>query len=465
MPGDDAFRFRHLLIRDAAYDALPKQARADLHERFAGWLEGDGIALVELDEIAGWHLEQAVRYRRELGIAVDPTLASRAAEHLAAAGHRANDRRDARAAGSLMSRALELLDRGDPRHAPLLFDLATVLVQLGELERAQALIADAPDDPRRTIVRCELLTATNPNEMVRIADEELPALIEELEARGDEATVARAYMALFNASWMRSNAADAAQARAAAVHHARRSGDQALVNEAQMWQAGPLIYGPTDRDTAARWADDTERDGAESPLTTAGVAMVRSHVALMDGDFDEARRVMAIAEDAFGELGFELLRTASGQFYSQIELAAGDPGKAARVARRFYEIGGSLGDTSYRPTTGAHLATALAAGGQFDEAEALADEVDAMSADADVVNFAMTRAVRAQIAAARGDRERAKTLAQEGIEFALQTDFVLWHGHAYETLVNIDPDDAEARERMLECFRIKGYRPGLQAYS
>jgi hypothetical protein len=25
LPGDEAFRFRHLLIRDAAYDALPKE--------------------------------------------------------------------------------------------------------------------------------------------------------------------------------------------------------------------------------------------------------------------------------------------------------------------------------------------------------------------------------------------------------------------------------------------------------
>jgi AAA ATPase domain/Adenylate and Guanylate cyclase catalytic domain len=40
--GEDGFRFRHLLMRDAAYDALPKAARADLHARFAGWLEGTG---------------------------------------------------------------------------------------------------------------------------------------------------------------------------------------------------------------------------------------------------------------------------------------------------------------------------------------------------------------------------------------------------------------------------------------
>ena len=40
--GDDGFRFRHLLIRDAAYDALPKSVRADLHRRYAAWLEQHG---------------------------------------------------------------------------------------------------------------------------------------------------------------------------------------------------------------------------------------------------------------------------------------------------------------------------------------------------------------------------------------------------------------------------------------
>src|SRR5207247_7140652 len=62
LAGEDGFRFRHLLIRDAAYDALPKATRAELHERFASWLEQHGAELVELDEILGYHLEQACRY-------------------------------------------------------------------------------------------------------------------------------------------------------------------------------------------------------------------------------------------------------------------------------------------------------------------------------------------------------------------------------------------------------------------
>src|SRR5207253_95079 len=101
------FRFRHLLIRDAAYDALPKATRAELHERFATWLEQRGEELVELDEIVGYHLEQAARYKQELGQA-DPTLAGRAGERLAAAGRRALWRADNRGAVGLLERALEL---------------------------------------------------------------------------------------------------------------------------------------------------------------------------------------------------------------------------------------------------------------------------------------------------------------------------------------------------------------------
>ena len=54
-------------MRDAAYEALPKAERAELHERFADWLEEHGAELVELDELLGYHLEQAYRYRLELG--------------------------------------------------------------------------------------------------------------------------------------------------------------------------------------------------------------------------------------------------------------------------------------------------------------------------------------------------------------------------------------------------------------
>ena len=114
--GEEGFRFRHLLIRDAAYDALSKVSRADLHERFAGWLETrPGGRAVEYEEIVGYHLEQAFRYRQELGALDDEAreLGRSAAERLGAAGRRALTRHDLPAAAALLERAVGLLPQED----------------------------------------------------------------------------------------------------------------------------------------------------------------------------------------------------------------------------------------------------------------------------------------------------------------------------------------------------------------
>ena len=125
LAGDEAYRFRHVLIRDAAYDALPKSGRAELHERLADWLETASDGLLEGDEVRGYHLEQAYRYRQELapGVAGDEPVAARAADLLEAAGRRALARLDVGAARNLFERALSLRPEADPA-VTLRLDLA-----------------------------------------------------------------------------------------------------------------------------------------------------------------------------------------------------------------------------------------------------------------------------------------------------------------------------------------------------
>ena len=108
--GRDGYRFRHLLIRDAAYDAIPKSSRARLHLAYADWLEAAaGDALPEYREVLGHHLVQAYRYREELGVPDDPDLRLRAARALDEAGARAYDELgDARSAVRLLEMAVDL---------------------------------------------------------------------------------------------------------------------------------------------------------------------------------------------------------------------------------------------------------------------------------------------------------------------------------------------------------------------
>jgi hypothetical protein len=140
LAGDRAFRFRHLLIRDAAYDALSKETRAELHERFADWLETRGQGLIELDEVLGYHLEQAARYRRELD-RPEVDLERRAGRRLAAAGSKAALRSDAHGAANLLRRALALLPR-DPRRPAAIIDQLAILEDLGKTEERLTLIEE-----------------------------------------------------------------------------------------------------------------------------------------------------------------------------------------------------------------------------------------------------------------------------------------------------------------------------------
>ena len=126
----EAYRFRHLLIRDAAYDSLPKLERAELHEQFADWLERTaGDRLAELDEITGYHLDQARTYRLALGPDDDRTraLALRAGHRLAAAGRRSADRDEVPTAVRLLTQAEALLVE-DP---PARFKTLNLLVHVG----------------------------------------------------------------------------------------------------------------------------------------------------------------------------------------------------------------------------------------------------------------------------------------------------------------------------------------------
>src|SRR5262245_18558866 len=104
--GETAYRFKHVLIREVAYGGLSKSARAELHTRFAGWLEERAGG--ELLEIRAYHLDQACLLRTELDGAPPPELAHEAAKALERAGARALGRDAHRSARRLYLRALEL---------------------------------------------------------------------------------------------------------------------------------------------------------------------------------------------------------------------------------------------------------------------------------------------------------------------------------------------------------------------
>ena len=147
-PTDDAFRFRHQLIRDAAYDGMPKELRAELHEGFGRWLETNRS---EYDEIVGYHFEQGYRLRIELGSmdAKASELSERAGALLGRAGERAYDRGDTPAAVNLLTRSAGLLPESDERRLAHLIRLGYALFDAGQLESAAVTFERAIADAER----------------------------------------------------------------------------------------------------------------------------------------------------------------------------------------------------------------------------------------------------------------------------------------------------------------------------
>jgi DNA-binding SARP family transcriptional activator len=143
MSGSDSLvRFGHVLIRLAAYRSMTHPDRAALHRRYAEWLlEGSAQRPAELDEVVGYHLEQAVISLRAIG-ATDESLTAEAVAHLSRAGERAVARADETAAQNLLSRARAMMASGDPKRAALTQSLAEVDLVLGRFAEAQQLLLE-----------------------------------------------------------------------------------------------------------------------------------------------------------------------------------------------------------------------------------------------------------------------------------------------------------------------------------
>ena len=173
--GEETFSFKHMLVRDVAYQGILKEVRADFHERFADWLEqAAGERTSEYEEILGYHLERAYRYLTELG-PIDERgreLAARAAARLGSSGRRALARGDIPPAVNLLERAVSLLDDDDPARRDLTLKLGIALAETGQLTRADGLLHDRIQAERRGRTFVVFHDAGGKQHVVDLHDEE-----------------------------------------------------------------------------------------------------------------------------------------------------------------------------------------------------------------------------------------------------------------------------------------------------
>ncbi|MGH2655903.1 MAG: ATP-binding protein [Actinomycetota bacterium] len=465
--GEDAFRFGHILIRDAAYAATTKEHRAELHERFAGWLERRAAdRLPEFEEILGYHLEQAHRYRADLGIGDARPLASRAARHLAAAGRRALHRVDIPAAIVLLSRATTLMEEGDPERVELLVDLTEALTESAQMDRASDVIrqaateAEALADERLSahvlMARWSVRGGQAPEDVDPVEREGLEA-VEVFRRYGDDLGLARAWGLVGTARWWGGRAGAAEDALERARQHARAAGDPRLEAEALFTLSAILAQGPRHVEDAIRRAEAFLQEYGTNRTIEAYMCHALAHLRSWQGRAEEALSLARRFRDILRENGQESSWADAAECEGDVLLMAGDTEEAIRVmeeGQRLFDER-NVDETTILP----FLANALLAAGRWEEAEVPAQRA---IEGGHPLWGTLGQTTLARVLARQGRVEEAERLAREALHTARGSDYPIWKGRAALGLAEVlellgrDGEVTRLREYAVREFEQKG---------
>ena len=438
-----AYRFRHLLIRDAAYESIPKAQRARLHVLHADWLRAATVdGLLELDEILGYHLGQAYRYRAELAPLDDETraLGRRAAERLGEAGRRAFVRSDAPAALNLIARAVDLLPPDDPQRVGLVPNARVMQGSSGDFGWAETVLAEAIEtgDPRlqahASIQRGFLRLFTEPD--VRPADlvETASSAIRTLTSPPDELGLARAWRLIAQAEYLARRGARSAEASERALVHARRATDGLEEFETVQWLAVALFLGPEPAAQAAARCQLLLDEFAGKAGLEVTVLGALSYLFAIQGRFRDAFELLERGRRAVAGLGegwhFSV-------FIGWLALWHQDPVAAENELRPAYETLKRVGERAHFCTVASVLARIADACGRYDEAFALTRECEETSRPNDVECQIHWRGTRAKVLARGGELAEAELLAGEAVSLGESSDFLACHGDALVDLAEV----------------------------
>ena len=476
--GEDAFRFRHLLIRDAAYEGMPKALRAELHERFTDWLERMTSGReAEYEEILGYHLEQAFRYRAELA-PVDESalsLARKAAERLISAGGRARIRGDSPAVINLLDRATALPGIEASTRAAVLADLGDALRER-EPDRAPGVLLEAiacAQDARDVVAeaRAKVRLAELSVQSGELMDRGREAILESIsvfENAGDDRGLAEAWQLLGQFSVWMGNVADGEVALQRAFEYATATRDEVTRGEALIWLAFSTLWGPAPLDEVLPRIEWIVAEAGENHAALGCALATAGTLYALGGRLAEGRatfeRGIALIED----LGQAVTAGSLAMSITRAELAVGDPVRAESGMRKSVATLEALGDQAFLSTVLGVLAIALIEQGRHDEAEEHADRALELAAADDIVSQGYARAAKAEVLASRGDFEDAIRMAHDADSYFDEADLPLDRVQTELSLCRVfraagrDAEAVEWAERAANSYLGKGCTIGAE---
>ncbi len=473
--GGDRFRFRHLLIRDAAYAELSKRRRAELHERFATWLEEAGEDLGEADDLVAYHLEQACLYRAELGLAEQPLL-RRAADRLARSGQRASNDWKHRAASSYLARARALLPADDPGGLELVPLLVANLGYQGERKAAEELAARGVEQARargqrqleaRIWIEQQLMGSVDPSDLA--ADDvrqELGQVIAVLERDRDARGLAAAWLLAGRLELMMLRCAAMQAPFRRAASYSRLVGDRGRARSAFALLGWGYLIGPTPVPEAVRCCERLREEAGDNRVVSAAALGHIACLEAMRADFTRAWALLDEVHATLGDLGQAvgwvpwIVHREDVAFVAVLE---GDHERAERSLRRNHAELERPGAAGLLSTEAALLAELAYGRGAIDEAEELVALSAHLASTDDVLSQLLWRRVGAKVLARRDRVQEALEMSHEAVELAERTDALneqadTWMGRAEVLRMAGGPGQAVsgAVQRALDRYTRKG---------
>jgi class 3 adenylate cyclase/tetratricopeptide (TPR) repeat protein len=476
---DETFRFRHILIRDAAYDSLPKRERADLHASFAGWLERTRAErLAEYEEILAYHLDQAVRFRSELGIEDHETVRLRraAAAHFEQAGERAFNRGDPVAGIGLLARATELQKISGPISAAAILLRATALMDIRrtveardlavEAENVASHLGDEVSRHRARVLRTDATLMVDPaatmGDLRTVLDEAFPVLEQAGHARG----LVEAWLSNGTLGIAASRYADAVESYERSRAYALRAGLDGLADIAGFSIVQAMSWGPTPAAEGLARADEL----IKTATTRRGRTMIRLDRAMMLaflGRFEEAGGEREAARRELEEMtGGEAVWSNMGE--SEIARAQGDFGRSVELLTAGRANLERVGDVGTQSTVEGLLSISLAMVGRDDEAIAMSEASERHASSDDAASQIRLHTGRGLALGHLGRFDEALHNLDKAVARARETDYFNAHAEALEAQSEVlrlsgrDDEAARSFDDAVVLYRRKGNLAALR---
>jgi class 3 adenylate cyclase/tetratricopeptide (TPR) repeat protein len=475
------YRFRHATIKTVAYQRLPDDRRAELHERYADWLEQETEdRRSQFDELVGHHFHEAFRYASKLDPGGDHTreLATRAGERYAAAGQRAAVRGDASLVQAWLGRAVRLLPADHRVRLAALPPLAEAQQASGklteatrtyqELSRSASAVGDEGLALHATIGRLGITAVHDLHQFLREGRDDVELTIAAFERLDDRLGLAKAWHLLAYLDWTRGRLTQAEAAAERARDLAREARDPGWEANAIGMHCLTLYWGPLPVERVERRCREAlaeaEQSGVASLAATAYRVLAR--VATHQGDLEEARRCVDAATAISREEGSLLPTAVDCISRAMVEVLAGDLAAAEETLHAGYRQLEEMGGTGPQVNVATMLARVRLLRGRIDEAEELTRICERLAAPEQADAQVKWRSIRAIAMARRGELPDAERLAREAVYLAGRTDQLDPRAEAHLDLAEVlllggrGREAAHELDRAIPLFQEKGNEVG-----